>query len=230
MQKLKISLEGNLSANVLYLPALRDSDQVLFLLSEIWGINQHILEIAEQYVNLGFHVLIPNVFFRQKETVCLDYDEQDTQTAYHLYQQLDLVQAATDLDQIMDQSLKMIGKTQIHILGFCMGGTLCYLLKNAQIKTRIAYYGSKIGQYLEQIQSIQQPTIIHLALNDHLIGLEEIDHLKKAVQSSKNIQIFCYDKVGHGFNCPYRVNYNKAASELAYQTNLLFLNNFLGER
>src|SRR5680860_1006616 len=47
----------------------------LVLIQEIWGVNDHIRAVAEQYALDGFVVLAPDVFWRQQTRTNLDYTE-----------------------------------------------------------------------------------------------------------------------------------------------------------
>lgn len=199
------------------------STKALLILPEIWGVNLHIQEIAEQYLALGFDVFLPDIYWRQQEDVNLNYDESDTVIARKLYANLDLQQTSQDIDQVIDFIFKLNKNYKLAVLGFCMGGTLTYQLQHPKISAVIAYYGSQISKLLPAIQEIEKPILFHLAENDHLITKEEIASLDDLASSKANFQIYRYPNTGHGFNCPYRSHYSLQASEIAFKISRFFL-------
>lgn len=199
------------------------STKALLILPEIWGVNLHIQEIAEQYLELGFDVFLPDIYWRQQENVNLSYDEKDTTKARRLYDNLDLLQTSQDIDKVIDFIFKLNKNYQLAVLGFCMGGTLTYQLKHPRISAIIAYYGSQIHNLLNAISQIEKPILFHLAENDHLITKAEIASIEELSSSKPNLKIYCYSNTRHGFNCPYRSNYSLEASEIAFKISRFFL-------
>ena len=51
----------------------------LLLLQEIFGVNQHIRTVAEQYALDGFVVLAPDVFWQQQRRLDISYAPDDVQ-------------------------------------------------------------------------------------------------------------------------------------------------------
>lgn len=199
------------------------STKALLILPEIWGVNLHIQEIAEQYLELGFDVFLPDIYWRQQENVNLSYDEKDTARARSLYGNLDLLQTSQDIDNVIDFIFKLNKNYKLAVLGFCLGGTLTYQLKHPRISGVIAYYGSQISKLLSAIQEIDKPILFHLAENDHLISKAEIDSLEDLSLTKPNLKIYRYSNTRHGFNCPYRSNYSLEAAEIAFKISRFFL-------
>src|SRR5258707_14467501 len=64
----------------------------IVLVQVIWGVNEHIRAVADQYALDGYVVLAPDVFWRLEPRVDLDYDEAGTAKAFELYQKVDTAQ------------------------------------------------------------------------------------------------------------------------------------------
>ncbi|WP_171253497.1 dienelactone hydrolase family protein, partial [Acinetobacter pittii] len=79
----------------------------------------------------------------------------------------------------------------------CMGGTLTYLLHHKKIAAIVSYYGSKVREYLKQIELINCPTLFHVADNDHLITLHEIQELELLSLKNNKFKIYRYPLAGH---------------------------------
>ncbi|MDC5467535.1 dienelactone hydrolase family protein [Acinetobacter baumannii] len=197
--------------------SLGETQSGILLLPEIWGLNKHIYEVAEQYLVLGYEVFIPDIYWRQQQNVCLDYDEESTKIARKLYANLDFNLTAEDLNQVIDFIFKLDKNYKLGVLGFCMGGTLTYLLHHKKIAAIVSYYGSKVRECLKQIEIINCPALFHLADNDHLITLNEIQELELLSLKNNKFKIYRYPLAGHGFNCPYRPNFSAAQARLAFE-------------
>ena len=69
----------------------------LVLWQEIFGVNEHIRAVAEQYALDGFVVLAPDIFWRQAPRVELAYEGADRERAMALMQGYGAEQALADI-------------------------------------------------------------------------------------------------------------------------------------
>lgn len=203
----------------------------LLLIQEIWGVNAHIRELAEQYAAEGFVVLAPDVFWRREHRVELGYDQGGTERAYMHYQSMDVPQAKSDLDQAVDFLGRLDAvKGPLGVVGFCMGGKLAYeLAANPKLSAGVSYYGSGIGSTVSRIKSMAFPFLFHFAAEDHLITMEEVRALLPVIEQTGDASFEIYQGVGHGFACPHRPAYSMQAALTAKAITLRFLSdNLLG--
>lgn len=173
----------------------------LLLLQEIFGVNQHIRAVAEQYAMAGFVVLAPDMFWRLESRVELGYGEGDRQEAYRLLQ-------AADLELLVVDSLAATGYLRqidevtgkVGALGFCLGGRLAYLAAaTTQLDAASCYYGGGIHQHLERVAAISCPVQFHYGAADAAIPRTEVD-LVRAAFAGRDSEFHLYDGAGHGFN------------------------------
>src|ERR1700730_17148712 len=95
----------------------------LLLLQEIFGVNQHIRELADLYAEEGYVVLAPDLFWRMKPGVELGYSEDDFKTAFSYYQRFDIDQAILDTgDARRALRANALCTGKVAALGFCLGG------------------------------------------------------------------------------------------------------------
>src|SRR5260370_30559826 len=87
-------------------PATRKGPGIL-LCQEIFGINDHIREIADQYAEEGYFVLAPDLFHRLEPNVELGYGEEDFKKAFGLYQRFDEDKAANDIKSAVGMTSKL---------------------------------------------------------------------------------------------------------------------------
>ncbi|WP_199101836.1 dienelactone hydrolase family protein [Aquitalea sp. ASV11] len=198
----------------------------IVLVQEIWGVNEHIRAVADLYALAGYVVLAPDVFWRLKPRVDLDYDAAGTQQAFGYYQQVDTAQAAADVAAavgLLRQRPEVTGK--VATLGFCLGGQLAFRAAAlSQADAAVCFYGGGIDQHLELAGQITQPILFHYAGNDEHIAQTAVSAVKTAFAGKDNAVFFDYPGVGHGFNCWGRsAVFNQSAAALATGRSLQFL-------
>jgi carboxymethylenebutenolidase len=201
----------------------------LVLIQEIWGVNSHIREVADQYAKDGYVVLAPDVFWRMEPGADLDYNETDTKKAFGFMQNLDFSLAVQDLTKAV-ATLRALPECtgKVASLGFCMGGLLSYLCAaNAGVDAAVCYYGGGIDKQLAQADKVKCPILFHFAEKDHYITKDAVDAVKGAFGNAKNAVIEVYPGVDHGFNCWGRPSYNQKASAVARGLSLSFLGKVL---
>jgi carboxymethylenebutenolidase len=198
----------------------------IVLAPEIWGVNEHIRAVADQYALSGFTVLAPDVFWRLSPRVDLDYDEKGNAQAFGYYQKVDTAQAAADVADAVAALRKLpecSGK--VATLGYCLGGQLAYRAAAlSRADAAVCFYGGGIDQHLNIADQITQPILFHYAADDAHITPEKVAPVKAAFTGKANATFFDYPGAGHGFNCWGRkAGYNQRASALATGRTLIFL-------
>ncbi|QXI30926.1 dienelactone hydrolase family protein [Pseudomonas vanderleydeniana] len=203
----------------------RGSGPGLLLIQEIWGVNEHIRSLAEQYAADGFVVLAPDVFWRREYRTELAYDPEGTQAAYLHYQAMDALVARQDLELAIKrlQTLSQVAG-RIGVVGYCMGGKLAYELASTQgLSAGVSYYGSNIAETLARNPAMAFPYLFHFAEEDHLITAAQVGELMPLIAATGEVSFELYPGVGHGFACPHRPNYSMEAALAAKASTLSFL-------
>jgi carboxymethylenebutenolidase len=189
----------------------------LVIIQEIWGVNEHIKAVADQYAMDGYVVLAPDVFWRQQANVNLKYNEADTQKAFQLMTNLDEAHAVADLvstANALRARPEVSGK--LGAIGFCMGGRLSYqLAASGAVDAAVCYYGGGIQNHLDKAPKVQCPILFHYAALDGYIPATAVADVKKAFAGRANAQFHVYEGVDHGFNCWGRPMYQQRAAALA---------------
>jgi len=197
----------------------------LLLLQEIFGVNEHIRAVAEQYALDGFVVLAPDVFWQQQRRLEIGYMPEDIQRGRAMAMaadrgalQRDLVDAVKDLRARPEVRGRGIGA-----IGYCMGGRLAYLAAaTAGIDAAVAYYGGGIQDMLELAPRITCPMQFHYGALDANIPLSAVDKVRAAM-AGQPAEVWVYANADHGFNCWARGSYQAASAALAHGRALQFL-------
>jgi carboxymethylenebutenolidase len=201
----------------------------IVLIQEIFGVNDHIRAVADQYAMDGFVVLAPDLFWRLEPGVDLGYDEAGFAHGFELMTQMDFDQAVADLSATagtLRQRPEVKGK--IAGIGYCMGGQLSYLLAaSGSVDASVCYYGAGIEQKLDRASKIHCPILFHFAEKDRYIPPAAFKAVSKEFSSKADAWVLSYPGVDHGFNCWGRPMYNQPAAALARGRTLEFLSIYL---
>ncbi|MDB5759940.1 MAG: carboxymethylenebutenolidase [Burkholderia sp.] len=219
---------GNAFRGYLSLPP-KGTGPGIVLIQEIWGVNSHIRAVADQYALDGYVVLAPDVFWRQKPGVDLQYDDAGSAQAFAYKKNMDVALAVQDMSQAVSVLRGMPEVSGgVASVGYCMGGMLSYLCAaNAGVDAAVCYYGGGIDSYLNQADKVSCPILFHFAENDQHISKAAVDAVRAAFGNARNAVIETHANADHGFNCWERPSYNQKASAVAHGMSLSFLGKVL---
>ena len=197
----------------------------LLLLQEIFGVNEHIRTVAEQYALHGYVVLAPDVFWQQQRRLELGYAPADIQRGRALAMAADKAALQRDLRDAVHalRARPEVRGRGIGTFGYCLGGRLAYLAAaTAGVDAAVAYYGGGIHDMLDLAPQITCPMQFHYGALDANIPLTAVEKVRAAM-AGKPAEVFVYDAADHGFNCWARGSYHAASAALAHGRTLQFL-------
>jgi len=198
----------------------------IVLVQEIWGVNEHIRTVADQYALSGYVVLAPDVFWRLAPRVDLPYDEAGNKQAFAYYGRVDTALASSDVAAAVAALRKLPQVTgKVATLGYCLGGQLAFRAAAlSKADAAVCYYGGGIDQHLDVAPAITQPIMFHHANDDDHITPDKVAAIKSAFAGRNNATFLDYPGVGHAFNSWGRPEkYNQRAAALAQGRTLAFL-------
>ena len=192
---------------------------VVLVISEIFGVHEHIADVARRFAKLGYLALAPDLFVRQG-------DPQKSASIADL--QRDIIsktpdtQVMADLDALVAWAKANGGNPdKIAITGFCWGGrvTWMYAAHNPSIKAGVAWYGRLIGT--SNANTPRHPIDIAATLNVPVLGLygekdtgitqDSIKAMQAMLAKGPNKSTFViYPNSGHAFHADYRPSYVEA--------------------
>ena len=220
----------------------------LLLLQEIFGVNEHIRAVAEQYALDGFVVLAPDLFWRQAPRVALGYEGADMARARVLMQAYTAEQAIADIGvaartlraraelggsspasaeaRIGESGPASVGESteaRLGAVGYCMGGRMAWFAAaTAGVDAAVAYYGGGLHLQLDRAASVRCPMLFHYAGHDDNIPPEAVESVRRALPATQ-AEVHVYPPAHHGFNCWARASYHAPSSALAHGRTLAFL-------
>ena len=192
---------------------------VVLVISEIFGVHEHIADVARRFAKLGYLALAPELFVRQgdpssygtmaelmKEVIGKTPDEQ----------------VMTDLDACVAWAKDNGGNVdRLGITGFCWGGriTWLYAARNPQIRAGVAWYGRLVGDKTELTPAhpidlapkLKGAVLGLYGAKDSGIPLESVEQMKTALAKGSSKSAFhVYQDSGHAFHADYRPSYVEA--------------------
>ncbi|MES2262898.1 MAG: dienelactone hydrolase family protein [Pseudomonadota bacterium] len=201
----------------------------IVLLQEIFGVNEHIRGVADQYAADGYVVLAPDLFWREAPRIELGYDAPGWKRAVELMNATDFGLAQADVRATAQALRALIGvDANIASLGFCFGGRLSYhTAANGYVDAAVAYYGGGIQNALERADQISVPLLMHFGGQDSHIPMDAVQRIAERFEQMENVEVHIYPQAEHGFNCSHRDSYNQQAAAQAHGTTLVFLSEHL---
>jgi carboxymethylenebutenolidase len=192
---------------------------VVLVVSEIFGVHEHIADVARRFAKLGYLALAPDLFVRQGDP---------TRVTSMADLQRDIIaktpdaQVMTDLDAVVAWAKANGGNGEkIAITGFCWGGriTWLYAAHNPSIKAGVAWYGRLMGESnanfprhpVDVAGTLSVPVLGLYGAKDTGISQESITVMQAALAKGPNKSVFVvYPNSGHAFHADYRASYVEA--------------------
>ncbi|MFN4900775.1 MAG: dienelactone hydrolase family protein [Betaproteobacteria bacterium] len=201
----------------------------LVILQEIFGVNEHIRAVADQYAADGYCVIAPDIFWREGRKIELAYDPQGFERGLGLLGKLNIDQTAIDLQATVTALKQLSACTgKVGSLGFCMGGLLSFIAAaEAGVDTAVCYYGGGIHQHLDRAKKIRCPVLFHFADQDAYIPQQAVQAVRKSLGGRKNVRVIVHAGVDHGFNCWRRPAWNQVTAARARGQSLVHLSESL---
>ena len=200
------------------------SDRVIgcvVVIQEIFGVNNHIREVCDDYAADGYLAVAPAIFDRFHPGIELGYEQDDMIKGVgiargELLSENTLHDIQATIDYLKD-------KGNVGMVGYCFGGLMSWMA--ACQATSLACVSSYYGGGIIQANDLQPriPTIMHFGELDEHIPMEDVEAIDDA---HPDVTVYIYD-ADHGFNCDHRASYNQTAAILARQRTLDFFEEHL---
>ena len=206
-------------------PAGKTRAPVIFVISEIFGVHEHIADIARRFAKQGYFAIAPELFVRQGDAQ--SYGEIAKLQAEVISKVPD-AQVMGDLDATLQWAAHNGGNVdRAAVTGFCWGGriTWLYCMHNPRIKAGVAWYGRLEGQStastprhpIELVSQLKAPVLGLYGEADTGIPVASVERMKLALAqasaqgnaAAKASQFVLYPEAPHAFHADYRPTYRE---------------------
>jgi len=220
--EIKVSVSDGEMVAYRAVPADAKKAPVVLVVSEIFGVHEHIADVCRRLAKQGYLAIAPELFARYG----------DPRKIASISDILSTVIAKTpdagvmaDLDACVAWAGKNGGDvTRLAITGFCWGGriTWLYAAHNPRLTAAVAWYGRLDGEInertpkypLDLAAQIKAPVLGLYGGKDQGIPLDDVESMQAALKKAGGkSQIHVYPDAPHAFHADYRPSYRKDAAE-----------------
>lgn len=191
----------------------------LVVIQEIFGINDHMKHVTDDFAQHGYLAICPAFFDRVERDTILSYT--DFGRGREMVGQISDEMVVADINAAVDR-VSSAGK--VGAIGYCWGGAMAFLgACNANLHCAVSYYGTRIIQY-SPLMKPRVPMQYHYGEEDQSFPMDAVE---KVMVEQPEGEHFVYAGADHGFSCNDRPQYNADATKLALDRVLKFFGNAL---
>ena len=199
----------------------------LLLIQEIFGVNQTMRQLADDFSLLGYTVVCPDIFWRIRPGIQLNrYTPDEWKQAFELFQKFDADQGVEDLKATLAHMRQMpeIAGKKVGTVGYCLGGKLAYLMAaRSNADGNVSYYGVGIQDLVGEAKNIKKPYLMHIAGKDQFVPPEAQQKIIAALKGNGLVTIHVYPEQDHAFARVGGDHYDKEAAAQANDRTAAFL-------
>ena len=216
-------------------PAGKTNLPVVLVISEIFGVHEHIADVTRRLAKEGYMAIAPELFIRQGDAQ--SYGEI-AKLLSEVVNKVPDAQVMGDLDACVAWAKANGGDTgKLAITGFCWGGRITWLYNahNPGVKAGVAWYGRLVGapsalapkNPIDLVGGLNGPVLGLYGGNDPGIPVDSVDKMKAALATgsgaAKKSEFVVYPDTPHAFHADYRPSYRKEAADDGWKRCLAWL-------
>jgi carboxymethylenebutenolidase len=210
-------------------PAGKPNAPVVLVISEIFGVHEHIADIARRFAKEGYFAIAPELFARQGDPQ--SYGEIGRLMSEIIAKVPD-AQVMGDLDACVAWAATQGADTQrLAVTGFCWGGRIVWLYSahNPAVKAGVAWYGRLVGgtnaltprNPVDVAGEMKAPVLGLYGGQDTGSPLDTVERKKTALAAgsaaARRSQFHVYPDAPHAFHADYRPSYRREAAQDGWQ-------------
>lgn len=198
----------------------------ILMLPETYNLNGWVRQAAQQYADRGYHVLVPDIFWRQEPGLNLAYTPQDQERGRAFNRGMDRRLATLDNGHAAAWLRRRLpAGAAVGSIGFCLGGELAWLAAGAgHVDGAAVYYPTNMRNHLALGATLAVPVLVHYGELDALhTPPEVIEAVRAATGHNPLVERHTYLGAGHGFNRFGHPPHHAPSAALAGQRTLALL-------
>lgn len=207
-------------------PRDRRRSPAVLILQEVFGVNDHIREVADRVASLGYVAIAPELFHRTAPArFTASYSDFEGVKAHFMAVTVETL--AADF-QAVNAYLKQDAQVLEHSLaavGFCLGGRAA-ILANAvlPLKGAVSFYGSRMASLRDHAGQLHGPNLVFWGGQDKNIDLAQRDEARRMFrEAGKEFTDVEFSRAEHGFFCDERPAFDAASARQAWVISAQFL-------
>lgn len=207
-------------------PAAAGRYPVVLVIPEVWGMHEHIKDVARRFAKEGFLAITFETYAREGGTLQLP----DQPAVMKVANSVSDAQAMGDLDALVAyaKAHPAARADRIGVTGFCRGGmyALLFAAHNPDVKAAVPWYGPikpaktagirDVGP-LDVATKITAPVLGLYGEADQGIPATDVKEMEAALKAAaKTAEFILYPGAPHAFNADYRQSYHPEAAKDAW--------------
>jgi carboxymethylenebutenolidase len=198
---------------------------VVLVVSEIFGVHEHIADVARRFARQGYLAIAPELFVRQGDAKAYaDFGKLIAEVISKVPDD----QVMKDLDATVAWAQAQGGDGgRLGVTGFCWGGriTWMYSAHNPAVKAGVAWYGRLVGAStaatprhpVDVAGRLKAPVLGLYGAADQGIPLDTVDKMKSVLAegspAARQSEFLVFPDGPHAFHADYRPSYRKEMAE-----------------
>ncbi len=201
-QDIKISASGGGEFDAYLALPVAGSGPGVVIIASVYGVDGDVRDMADVLAGHGFAVAAPDPFWRGDKGP-MDRTEDGMRRA---------AERAKDREPIIERGVQDLADTiadleardqcngRIAVIGLCYGGPYA-ILGPARLgcAAGIAFHGTKIQNYLGELDRVTVPLVLHWGDEDHALPPEALAQVRAATEGRANVDVTIYPGVKHGY-------------------------------
>ena len=201
-QNIKISAsEGGAFDSYLALPESGSGPGVVIIAS-VYGVDGDVRDMADLLAGHGFAVAAPDPFWRGDKGPMDRSEDGMRRAAERAKDRSPIIERGVqDLaDTIADLTARDQCNGRIAVIGLCYGGPYA-ILGPARLgcAAGIAFHGTKIQNYLGELDRVTVPLVLHWGDEDHALPPHALAQVRAATEGRPNVDVTIYPGIKHGY-------------------------------
>ncbi|WP_085314537.1 dienelactone hydrolase family protein [Derxia lacustris] len=201
-------------------PAAGSHWPLVLVVSEIFGVHEHIADLCRRLARAGYYAVAPELFVRQGDAKA---EQAIPELIRNVVAKKSDAETLADLDATVAAAIKDgADGTRLAITGFCWGGRVVwmYAAHSPQLKAGAAWYGKLVNGFNPALQpsnpvdvaaKLHAPVLGLYGAKDDSIPLDGIERMKgelaRGTPAARKSEFVVYPNSGHAFNADYRPSY-----------------------
>ncbi len=223
----KVDLQINGSGAYAYV-AQPDDDAKhpgMVLIQEWWGIEPHVMELAQKLAAEGFIVAVPDLYHGKVAT------EPDDAMRMIMMICDNVNRAAQEIIGALEtvKAMPNVEPKKLGLMGFCVGGFMTFTVaaRYPDLAAVVPFYAGGYDPTPEEVAKVNAPVLAFYGRQDQGIPLEQIEKIEQMYKKAgKDITVKIYD-AGHAFINPTHGSGNEKAAAEAWPLAINFLKEHL---
>jgi carboxymethylenebutenolidase len=211
----------------------------VIVIQEIFGLNDHIKDIACRCAKAGYNGLAINFFTREGKPPSVE------EGFPKLFEFVSKIPDAQVLGDIQAGAGFLRGRSdsngKVGVAGFCWGGRFSMLAAAGvpDLNAAVAYYGrirlapnadraKQPHGPIDLVDKMNAPLLGHFGAQDRGIPVADVEALRDELKKhGKTAELHIYEGANHAFNNDTRESYNADAARLAWKRTLEWYDKYL---